>query len=218
MPKLTIIAFAIIALIFSSCNDPLDKTYSNTTYIDDIKAIRENEKVSADDIELLTKYIAVSKLAGNDLNGKTYQQMLDKIKDIRKENSDKASQMDMQKEAQRQQMSAYLTVSLSEKNFTTQHNKNSFSYTILFKNISSEKIKMIAGSISLNDLLDREIKNIPVVVEEEVNPGETLKKIFNFDYNENDESDRKVKSKKLIDLRVQWNPLKIKFANGVSLE
>ena len=35
----------------------MDKTYSAASYLHDIEAIRESNKVSYDDIELLTKYI-----------------------------------------------------------------------------------------------------------------------------------------------------------------
>ena len=66
----------------------MDKTYSTQSYINDIEAIRESNKVSYEDIELLTKYIALSKIAGNDLEGKTYEEILDKIKEIRKTNAD----------------------------------------------------------------------------------------------------------------------------------
>ena len=46
-----------LPVYFSSCNNPMDKTYCAASYLHDIEAIRKSNKVSYDDIELLTKYI-----------------------------------------------------------------------------------------------------------------------------------------------------------------
>src|SRR3978361_2333077 len=103
--QIRVVAFTFfLTIIFSSCRDAMDKTYSTATYIQDIEAIRENNKVSFEDIELLTKYIALSKIAGNDLQGKTYDEILDKIKSIRKANTDQADQKNMEKDAMRERM------------------------------------------------------------------------------------------------------------------
>ena len=90
----------------------MDKTYSAASYLHDIEAIRESNKVSYDDIELLTKYIALSKIAGNDLQGKTYDEILEKIKEIRKANTDQTDQLNMEKDVLRERMSAYQLIYL----------------------------------------------------------------------------------------------------------
>src|SRR6187551_2914840 len=104
MKSLPLILIIISLVTFSSCNDPMEKTYSAATYVDDISAIRESNKVSSEDIELLTKYIALSKIAGNDPEGKTYEEILEKIKEIRKANTDQSDQVKMEKEATRERM------------------------------------------------------------------------------------------------------------------
>ena len=196
----------------------MDKTYSPATYVNDISAIRESNKVSYEDIELLTKYIALSKIAGNDLEGKTYEQILDKIKDIRKANADQNDQIRLEKEAARERMSSYLVVTLSGKNILKINNKDQFSYAVTFKNTSSKNIKMIVGSISINDLLDREIKNIQIVLDEQLRSNETLQKIFSAPYDDTNENDKRIRSKELVDLRIFWNPEKIIFEDGTIAE
>lgn len=203
-----------LLITFSSCNTPLDKTYSSATYLNDITEIRESNKVSYEDIELLTKYITLSKLAGNDLEGKTYKEILTRIKDVRQSNTDESSRIQMEKDEIRERLSAYLTVSLSEKVFSRVKNKDSFIYTVTFQNLSGKNIQMVVGSISLNDLLDREIKNIQVVLDEELRPGSVLKKTYTDDYDHNSENDKRIRSKDLVDLRVLWNPEKIIFKDG----
>lgn len=196
----------------------MDKPYSAATYLQDIKAIRESNKVAYSDIDLLTKYIAISKMAGNDLQGKTYTEILEKIKGIRQANTDKSDKLKMEKDATRERLNAYLAVTLSEKTFSKVSNKDVFTYTIIFQNRSAKNIKLIVGSISLNDLLDREIKNVPIVLDEELQAHASLKKIYTTAYNPAEENDKHIRTKDLVDLRILWNPEKIIFEDGTIAE
>ena len=196
----------------------MDKTYSTSTYVQDIAAIRESNKVRYDDIELLTKYITLSKIAGNDLAGKTYNEILEKIKEIRKANTDQSDQLKMEKDVMRERMSSYLAVNLSVKIFSKVNNKDCFTYTVTFRNTATKNIKMVVGSISLNDLLDREIKNIKIVLDEELPPHSVVEKKYIVAYDPANESDTRIRSKELVDLRILWNPEKIIFKDGTFAE
>ena len=209
---------SFLLIVFSSCSDAMNKTYSSQSYVNDIEAIKQSNKTSFEDIEILTKYIALSKIAGNDLQGKTYEEILNKIKTIRKNNSDQSTQLEMEKEAARQRMSSYLTVSISDKIFSNINNKDCFTYNVIFRNTSSKNIKMVVGSISLNDLLDREIKNIPIVLDEPLRGNLILNKKYIESYDQNNENDKRIRSKNLVDLRVIWNPVKIIFTDGTKAE
>ena len=218
MKSLPLILIIISLVTFSSCNDPMEKTYSAATYVDDISAIRESNKVSSEDIELLTKYIALSKIAGNDPEGKTYEEILEKIKEIRKANTDQSDQVKMEKEATRERMSSYLAVSLSGKDFARINNKDQFTYTVTFQNLSSKNIKLVVGSISINDLLDREIKNVQIVLDEQLRANQILKKTYSVAYDDSNENDKRIRSKELVDLRTLWDPEKIIFEDGTIAE
>lgn len=205
-------------LLFSaflfSCNNPLSKTYSVKTYNEDMQVIRESKKISYEDEELLSKYIVVSQLAGNDLQGKSYNEILDKIKEIRKSNTAESDQQKMEQEQKRERMSSVMAVSLTDKKFTTNNNKELLTYTVSFHNITAQKINIVIGKLSINDLIDRPIKQIDIVLDEEITQGGTLKKIYTIPYNSTDENDKIIRIKDLTDLRVQWNPEKIVFSNG----
>jgi hypothetical protein len=207
-----------LSVAFCSCNNPLNKTYHSSTYLDDITEIRESNKVSYDDIEILTKYITLSKLAGNAPEGKTYEEILNKIKDIRQANTDQDNRLQIDKDARRERLSSYLTVNLSEKFFSRVKNKDCFIYSVTFNNLSPRNIQMVIGSISLNDLLDREVKTIQIVLDEKISPHSFLKKSYTAEYDHNNVNDQRNRSKELIDLRVVWNPLKIIFEDGTVAE
>ena len=196
----------------------MDKTYNTATYVQDIAAIRESNKVSYEDIELLTKYIALSKIAGKDLQGKTYDEILEKIKEIRKTNTDQTDRINMEKDAMRERMRPYLKVNLTDKIFAKVNNKDCFTYTVTFQNASFKNIKMVVGNISLNDLLDREIKNIQIVLDEELFPNSIVKKTYTVAYDAGNENDIRIRSKELVDLRILWNPQKIIFKDGTVAE
>jgi len=207
-----------LSTIFSSCNDPMDKSYSPATYVNDIAAIRESNKISYDDIELLTQYIALSKIAGNNLEGKTYDEILSKVKDIRQANTDQKERVQMEKDAMRERMSGYLRVNLSDKNFLKVDSKDHFIYTVIFQNLSAKAIKMVVGSISLNDLLDREIKKIDIILDEELRPQATISKTYPVLYDPGNEHDKRIRSNNLVDLRIVWDPVKIIFEDGTVAE
>lgn len=208
----------LLVMVLASCNNPMSKNYSRATYIQDMDAIRESSKISFDDIDLLTRYVALSRIAGNELEGKTYREILVKIKDIRKANTDQADLQTMEKDAARERMNPYITVALSGKNYSKVNNKDCLIYTVIFQNQTAKNIKMVVGSISINDLLDREIIDIPIVLDEPLKANATEKKIYTVDYNNNNESDRSIRLKELVDLRILWNPLKIIFDNGTVVE
>ncbi len=73
---------------------------------------------------------------------------------------------------------------------------------------------MVIGNISLNDILDREIKNIQIVLKEELPPHSVVEKKYIVAYDQANESDKRIRSKELVDLRAVWNPDKIIFKDG----
>lgn len=209
-----ILKFFFISLIFISCKGPLGKTYDPVTYQEDIESIRQSNIVSEDDIELLTNYMLIAKLAGNDFQEKTYGEILDRIKEIRKSTGDKNESEKLEQESKRIRLSAVLSVKLSEKDFTKVDGKDCFVYTVTFQNTSIQNIKMVVGSFSINDLLDKEIKKIDILLDENLKANSALKKTFTVGYNHSDENDKRIRTKKLVDVRVLWNPEKIIFENG----
>src|SRR6476646_9649803 len=117
-----------LTLLFTSCNNPMNRNYSPSTYVDDIHAIRESNETNAGDVELITRYITLSKIAGNDLEGKSYKEILDRIKEIKKANTEQSDQASMQKDAARERTAPFLAVTLSNKVFTRVNNKDCFVY------------------------------------------------------------------------------------------
>lgn len=203
---------AILFLI--SCNNPLHRTYSASTYESDMEAIRKSDKVSDEDAILLTQYIVLAKLAGNSVEGKTYDDLLDKIKNFQQKTSELSAKETFEKEAKRKRLYPLLEVNLLDKTFTKLGNKNVIAYTVSFKNTGRIKIKTIQGKLVINDLMEKPVTSLNVLLDEDIMPERTLRKIYKIDYNDSDENDRRMRSKDLFDIRAVWDPEKIIFDNG----
>lgn len=214
MKRCLLPVFIIYILLFVGCNNPLSRTYSKATYDQDVQDIQQSNNTTDEDLLLLAKYIAVLKLSGKRVDGKTYEDMLDNIKKIQKNGNDQAEKEKNDEQVKRERMAPLLNVSLLEKKFSKINDKDCLVYSISFQNTSHENIKTILGNIRLADLLEKEIKKIVILLDEEVKPNSTLNKTYTFQYNHADENDQRIRSKDIVDLRVEWNPGKIIFESG----
>lgn len=175
--------------------------------------MREN-KINEEDIRLLAKFILVSKLAGNDLNGETYGSILEKVKSIQKAGNDVTERERNLVEARSQRLKPLLEVNLVSKNFVRIKDRDYLAYKIVFHNTSHTDIKTVIGNMGINDLMDKQIKKVNILLDEQLKANSTFEKTYTFEYNHSDEQDKRIRSKDLIDMRVAWNPEKIIFENG----
>ena len=72
------IILLFFSFIFISCSDPLEKSYSQTSFSEDI--IELKEIISESQLDELLKYIEISLFLGVDINDKTYNDLLNDIK------------------------------------------------------------------------------------------------------------------------------------------
>ena len=84
----TIFFFIVLSLLLTSCNNALKKEYDPSTLNSDLQEIRQQEKASDEDIQLLTKYIILARINGVHLEDESYQDILDKLKEAKKSLSD----------------------------------------------------------------------------------------------------------------------------------
>ncbi|MEP6615466.1 MAG: hypothetical protein ABJA57_02755 [Ginsengibacter sp.] len=203
--------------LFSSCNRPLDKIYSPQTFEEDVQLLRST-KMEETDIDLLTKFILVSKLAGNDLAGEKYCDILERVKSIQLSNDQHSERDQKLMAAKIQRLQPYIKVSLVSKHFTRLKDHDYLTYDITFKNLSPSAIKTVTGTMNVNDLLDKQIKNISILLDEQINAKSLIQKTFNVLYNHADVQDQRIRSKDLSAMRVVWNPDKIIFEDGTLAE
>lgn len=203
----------LLGIIFSGCQDPLNRTYHAQTFEEDMQEIRHS-KIDDDDLELLAQTIFVSKLAGTDLKGKTYRDILEKVKSIRKAGKDLAEHDKLLQEARSKRLKPFLAVNLLDKSFIRINEHDYLVYKLSFKNLSASNIRTVTGNIEVNDLLDKPIKKINILLDEKLAAHSSLQKNYQVEYSYENEQDKRIRTKDLSGMRISWNPEKIIFENG----
>lgn len=225
MKKITLLSLYTGLILLASCSNPLDRKYSKKTVKEDMEELLESGKVDSTDMKYVATYMVRSAMLGEELEGKTYGEMIENAKNLREkqeaqeaEEKALAEKIIREEQEKREQFSKVVTVALYDKGYTEYDYQDYLTYGIAFENKSDKDIRAIKGSIQINDLFDDEIKAITVTEDEGIIAGETLRKTYTTDYNQFMDEDTRLRSKDLKDLKVVWTPIKIIFADGTTLE
>jgi len=214
---LTTLALATI-IALTSCNNPLNKKYSDKTFEQDAKEIGDSKKLSPNEAEMLAGYIMLSKLGGKDLDGKTYGEILQTAKDYKSEQEQLATKAKKEEEDKRARLGAALTVAMYDKGFTKADYQEYLQYAIAFENKTGQDIRAVKGSIKITDLFDTEIKSINIVMDDVIPAHQTFKNVYTTEYNQFMDEDTRLAGKEMKDIKTIWKPEKIIFADGTTLE
>ncbi len=216
---------SIVTLLITACDGPLDKQYSEATFGEDLKEMKENGVVDSTDLQYIGLYAVRAEMLGEDLEGKTYEEILDNAKTLRekaeaqeaeeKALADKVAREEMER---REALSKVLTVAMFDKGYAEYDYQDYLTYGIAYENKSDRDIRAIKGSIQINDLFDTEIKTINVTEDDGIPAGETLKMTYTTDYNQFRDEDTRLRNKELENLKIVWTPEKIIFTDGTTLE
>lgn len=203
------------AILFASCTNPLQRHYTLSSYDEDMQDIKKSNKISDEDEAAIDKYIMLARLTGNDVSGSSYEEILEQIKIFEQKNEQAYGGSAAEQDDRRQRLSAYIDVQLVNKAFTKINDKNVLAYTISFKNTSLLKIKTVTGNLIFYNLLDKPFKSLPVFIDEDIDAKKVLVKTISCDYNDGDESDRRLRIKDASVLKSIWYPEKIIYENGI---
>ena len=196
----------------------MSREYSSRSFEDDMVAIRESGKIEEEDITLLVKYALVQNMSGKVPNGETYEDILDRIKSLIRSEKDFVETEQNNEDIKRTRLDPFLDVKVLEKSYSRIDQTDYMIYTIAFRNLSDQRIQTVIGNIRMSDKLEKEIKKIDIVLDSSIEPNTVIKKTFAISYDQYDENDKRVRSKNLLDMRIEWNPDKIIFQTGSPAE
>lgn len=217
--KKILTAISILTMIaLTSCNNPLNKKYSDKTLEQDAKEIKESNKLNDDDLKMLAGYIMLAKLGDKQIDGKTYAEILQAAKDYKSEQEQLAAKAKKDEEEKREKLGSALTVAMYDKGFTKEDYQEYLEYALAFENKTGQDIRAVKGSITITDLFDTEIKSINIVMDNVIPAQQTVKNTYTTDYNQFMDEDTRLAGKEMKDIKVIWNPEKIIFVNGKTLE
>lgn len=208
----------LLTNLFISCSTPLDKKFNEETLGDDAKEMRESGKLTEEDAQIMAAWIVRAKLKDENLEGKTYGEIIEEAKDYQSEQEALATKAKLEEDEKRQRLGAALTVAMYDKGFEKHSYQEYLTYSLAFENKTEKDIRAFKGTISIQDLFDTEIKSISLTIDDPVLAGETYKGTYTTDYNQFMDEDTRLKSKDMDDLKVIWTPEKIRFVDGTTLE
>ena len=196
----------------------MSRDYDPSTLQADLNQIRQEGKISEEQIRELTKYIIIAHLNGVNLKGQTYTAILDQLQVNRKSLSQSSEKRYVLQNLKRDRINPLLKVTLINKNFLIKHDHQYLIYTISLSNTSSKNIRTVIGNFSLQDFLEKEIKNVYVLIHQEVRSMSNITINLFVPYDPLLEGDERIRSKQLSDIHVVWNPEKIIYEDGKLIE
>ena len=212
-----------LTALFMSCNSPLDRKFNQETVKEDFEAIES--KLDTTEFQLLTGSILRLKLQDKELEDMTYAEILEDGKEWKKEQEKvEAEQKALAEKAAKEEAERFkrlnqsVMVSCYQKGFSEGDYEDYITYKFVIQNKSDKNIRAIKGAITFTNLFDDEIKTLTFVYDQPIPAGQEVNWNATTDYNQFMDDDQALKNKELKDLKVIWEPEKIIFEDGTSLE
>tara|TARA_B110000046_G_C12836052_1_gene331514 strand:- start:50 stop:715 length:666 start_codon:yes stop_codon:yes gene_type:complete len=221
MKKLLLLV-GMTAVLFS-CSTPMEKKYNEKTALKDIQLIKA--AIDSTEFNLLAGSVFRLKLKDKKLEEMTYAEILEdgkkwkaeqeKIEAEQKALAEKAAK----DEAERiKKLTESVIVSCFEKGYSEVDYQDYITYKFVILNKSDKAIRAVKGGITFTNLFDEKIKSLSFVYDKPIEAGEQVNWDATTEYNQFMSGDKTLKNKDLKDLKVVWNPEKIIFEDGTTLE
>lgn len=225
MKKYALIVSGIIAFIAGACSSPLDKRYNEATLQDDMTAISEYHKEDSAVVARIALYIVRAKMMGENLDGNTYGNLLEKATELQKQKDKQeaeakalAEKMAREAEEKRTTFSKLLVVALFDKGYYQADYQDYLSYDVAFDNKSGKDIRAVKGTLLITDLFDSKITAVSLVEDDGLPAGKITRRSYTTKYNQFRDEDVRLRNKNLKDLKVIWTTEKIIFSDGSIME
>ena len=216
------IILLLSAFLIISCSNPLNRKYDEAKMEEDGKAIKESGKLDEEDAKLLAGWILRSKFNGTNLVGKTYNEILDDAKDYKKQQEELAEKAKKEKQERISRYNKAITFTVFDKGFHKADIMNSdfddkISFDIAIQNKTGKEIKAIKGPLAFYDLFGEALYSANYTQDDPIKPNEVYKTQITLDYNQFDDKLKFLKDKDVKDLKFEYVPEKIIFADGSEL-
>ncbi|WP_025742391.1 hypothetical protein [Aquimarina pacifica] len=220
--KKTILFPAFVYLIIS-CSSPLNKKFSEEKAEKDMLEIKE--KLDSTELMLLAGTMIRLKLQDKELEGMTYQEILDDGKKwkteqdkIEKEQKKLAKKVKNEEEERIRILSESVIVTCYKKGFSKYNYEDYITYKFAIQNKSDKEIRAVKGQIEFTNLFGDKIKSLSFVYDQAIQANSEATWNASTDYNQFNDGDQALKNKDLKDIKVIWKPEKIIFSDGSTIE
>lgn len=216
--KKLIILFLLFGLY--SCNNPLNKKYSEETVKQDLRKIKESGKLNNEEAELLMGRILATAFSEESLEGKTYKEIIQSAKEY-KEEQEKLKKEELEKHDKLQaELKNTVVVALTSKEVKRYGYDTNLVFGFAIKNTSNKSIDALKFEFEFVDKLGDVVgeQYSAGITDVSIKPGETFSEKYLYRYNEFIDEDVKLGNAEFENLKQNVKILKVVFSDGTFIE
>ncbi|WP_280694384.1 hypothetical protein [Chryseobacterium sp. H1D6B] len=200
----------------------MNRKYNETKLEEDAKAIKESGKISDDEAKMMVGWIMMSKLGGKELSGKSYMDILNEAKNYKKQEEELAAKAKKEKQEKIERYNKAVTFTVFDKGFHTSNfsdgdYQDKITFDIAIQNKSGKEIRAMKGPLTFYDLFGEKLYEANYTQDTPIAANETFKSQVTLDYNQFTDELQTLKNKDIKDLKFEYVPEKIIFADGSEL-
>lgn len=119
---------------------------------------------------------------------------------------------------QKKALLSAMTLTVVGKGFERANDQDYITIDVLYENKSGKAIRGFKGAIQFKDLFGTEITPFTISEDEPLAPGAARRQGWMLKYNQLAERHMELRNTALYDMKIEWKPQVIMFADGTSLE
>jgi hypothetical protein len=212
-----------------ACSNVKDLKFTKDNKAEVMEKVKKSKDLTGEEVGLLMAAMMRTAISGEKLEGKTVGQLIAEQKRIFEESEvkEKEAKQLVEKEAARQaqitkELARYITVVPISKSFTkADFNSGQYSDEInlvfIFENTSGKDIKAFKGETVFKDAFGENIRTINLTYDEGLKAGQKKKWYGQVEYNQFIADQRKFRDTELANMKFEWQPKAIIFADGTQI-
>jgi len=227
-----IVAITIAVLAVTGCSgnvkDRQITEENKEKLFDEIKATKD---LTVEEVGLLQAYV-VRKGLGDVLAGKTptlpvgmtiggiineQRKWIDDEKVREEAEKQKVAQAKAEEERQSKQLLDAIALTVFDKGYAKEDYQDYITIRTRFENTSGKDIRGFQGAVVFSDLFGSEIMPFRISEDVPLRVGESRRQGWNLKYNQFIDKHTKIRNTELANMKVEWKPEVILFADGTSL-
>ena len=111
-----------------------------------------------------------------------------------------------------------MTLTVVQKGFEREKDQDFITIDVMYENKSGKPIRGFKGAIQFNDLFGTEITPFTISEDEPLAPGAIRRQGWTLKYNQLADKHMELRNTALYNMKIEWKPQVILFADGTSLE
>lgn len=212
--------FLLFSLLFlTSCNNPLDNTYSSETFELDLKEIKDKGKVTNDELRIIAVAVIRNTMLNVDMNKMTYREILNDANSFLSEQEELAKKAKEELELKNKLLSNAVKVAVYNKGFEEFKYDSALTFNYIIENKSDKSISAMMFTFTIIDELGDELERYRVkITDKNIEPNTQFKEVAYFDYNQFISNHNRIKNANFDKLKIVAEVVKIVYSDGTILE